>query len=103
VILMPQSRARRWPWLPDRSRDSTFDADGRCGPPDNFINPSNPQDRSGSSNRQDMTQPRAINPRVHDELRPARQRQAGFPHSQVDPPTTAMVPSACFNKYLTIH
>lgn len=72
-------------------------------PPGNFINPSNPQDRSGSSNRQDMTQPRAINPRVHDELRPARQRQEGFPHSQVDPPTTAMVPSACFNKYLTIH
>jgi hypothetical protein len=31
-------------------------------PPGNFINPSNPQDRSGSSNRQDMTQPRAINP-----------------------------------------
>ena len=31
-------------------------------PPGNFINPSNPQDRSGSSNPQDMTQPRAINP-----------------------------------------
>jgi hypothetical protein len=31
-------------------------------PPGSFINPSNPQDRSGSSNRQDMTQPRAINP-----------------------------------------
>jgi len=31
-------------------------------PPGNYINPSNPQDRSGSSNRQDMTQPRAINP-----------------------------------------
>jgi hypothetical protein len=30
--------------------------------PSNFINPSNPQDRSGSSNRQDLTQPRAINP-----------------------------------------
>ena len=30
--------------------------------PGNFINPSNPQDRSGSSNRQDMSQPRAINP-----------------------------------------
>ena len=30
--------------------------------PGNFFNPSNPQDRSGSSNRQDMTQPRAINP-----------------------------------------
>jgi hypothetical protein len=28
----------------------------------NYINPSNPQDRSGSSNRQDLTQPRAINP-----------------------------------------
>ena len=31
-------------------------------PPGNVINPSNPQDRSGSSNPQDMTQPRAINP-----------------------------------------
>jgi len=31
-------------------------------PPGNYVNPSNPQDRSGSSNRQDMTQPRAINP-----------------------------------------
>jgi hypothetical protein len=30
--------------------------------PGNFLNPSNPQDRSGSSNRQDMTQPRAVNP-----------------------------------------
>lgn len=30
--------------------------------PGNFISPSNPQDRSGSSNRQDMTQPRAFNP-----------------------------------------
>jgi hypothetical protein len=30
--------------------------------PGNAFNPSNPQDRSGSSNRQDMTQPRAINP-----------------------------------------
>jgi hypothetical protein len=30
--------------------------------PGNYVNPSNPQDRSGSSNRQDMTQPRAINP-----------------------------------------
>ena len=34
-----------------------------AGPsPGNFFNPSNPQDRSGSSNPQDMTQPRAINP-----------------------------------------
>jgi hypothetical protein len=32
---------------------------GRSG---NYVNPSNPQDRSGSSNRQDLTQPRAINP-----------------------------------------
>jgi hypothetical protein len=31
-------------------------------PPGNVINPSNPQDRSGSSNPQDMSQPRAINP-----------------------------------------
>jgi hypothetical protein len=31
-------------------------------PPANLINPSNPQDRSGSSNRQDMTQPRSFNP-----------------------------------------
>jgi hypothetical protein len=30
--------------------------------PGNYFNPSNPQDRSGSSNRQDLTQPRAINP-----------------------------------------
>ncbi len=30
--------------------------------PGNVFNPSNPQDRSGSSNRQDMTQPRAFNP-----------------------------------------
>jgi hypothetical protein len=30
--------------------------------PSNFLNPSNPQDRSGGSNRLDMTQPRAINP-----------------------------------------
>jgi hypothetical protein len=30
--------------------------------PGNFINPSNLQDRSGSSNRQDMTQPRSFNP-----------------------------------------
>jgi hypothetical protein len=30
--------------------------------PGNFSNPSNPQDRSGSTNRQDMTQPRAFNP-----------------------------------------
>jgi hypothetical protein len=30
--------------------------------PGNYLNPSNPQDRSGSSNRQDMNQPRAINP-----------------------------------------
>jgi hypothetical protein len=31
-------------------------------PPANFFNPGNPQDRSGGSNRQDMTQPRAFNP-----------------------------------------
>jgi hypothetical protein len=31
-------------------------------PAGNVINPSNPQDRSGSSNPRDMTQPRAINP-----------------------------------------
>ena len=31
-------------------------------PPGNYFNPSNPQDRSGNSNPQDMTQPRAINP-----------------------------------------
>jgi hypothetical protein len=31
-------------------------------PAGNYYNPSNPQDRSGSSNRQDMTQPRAFNP-----------------------------------------
>lgn len=30
--------------------------------PGNLVNPSNPQDRSGSSNRQDMTQPRSFNP-----------------------------------------
>jgi hypothetical protein len=30
--------------------------------PANIFNPSNPQDRSGGSNRQDMTQPRAFNP-----------------------------------------
>jgi hypothetical protein len=30
--------------------------------PGNFLNPSNPQDRSGASNRQDMTQPRSMNP-----------------------------------------
>jgi hypothetical protein len=30
--------------------------------PSNFINPNNPQDRSGGSNRQDMSRPRAINP-----------------------------------------
>lgn len=30
--------------------------------PGNFINPSNPQDRSGGMNRQDMTQPRSFNP-----------------------------------------
>ena len=30
--------------------------------PGNYSNPSNSQDRSGSSNRQDMTQPRAFNP-----------------------------------------
>ena len=28
----------------------------------NYINPSNPQDRSGNSNPQDMTQPRSFNP-----------------------------------------
>ena len=38
-------------------------AQSLIGPsPGNFINPSNPQDRSGSSNPQDMTRPRAINP-----------------------------------------
>jgi hypothetical protein len=31
-------------------------------PPGNYFNPSNPQDRSGGSNPQDMTQPRAFNP-----------------------------------------
>jgi hypothetical protein len=31
-------------------------------PPRNYINTSNPQSRSGSSNPQGMTQPRAINP-----------------------------------------
>ena len=31
-------------------------------PPGNYVNPSNPQDRSGNSNPQDMTQPRAFNP-----------------------------------------
>ena len=31
-------------------------------PPGNYVNPNNPQDRSGSSNPQSMTQPRAINP-----------------------------------------
>jgi hypothetical protein len=31
-------------------------------PPGNYFNPSNPQDRSGNSNRQDLTQPRAFNP-----------------------------------------
>jgi hypothetical protein len=31
-------------------------------PPGNYVNPSNPQDRSGGSNPQDMTQPRAFNP-----------------------------------------
>jgi hypothetical protein len=30
--------------------------------PGNFYNPNNPQDRSGGSNPQDRTQPRAINP-----------------------------------------
>ena len=30
--------------------------------PGNFSNPGNPQDRAGSSNRQDMTQPRSFNP-----------------------------------------
>jgi hypothetical protein len=30
--------------------------------PGNFYNPKNPQDRSGNSNPQDMTQPRALNP-----------------------------------------
>jgi hypothetical protein len=30
--------------------------------PGNFSSPSNPQDRIGNTNRQDMTQPRAINP-----------------------------------------
>jgi hypothetical protein len=31
-------------------------------PPGNYVNPSNPQDRSGNLNPQDMTQPRAFNP-----------------------------------------
>jgi hypothetical protein len=31
-------------------------------PSGNYFNPSNPQDRSGNSNPQDMTQPRAFNP-----------------------------------------
>jgi hypothetical protein len=31
-------------------------------PAGNFFNPNNPQDRSGNSNPQDMTQPRAFNP-----------------------------------------
>jgi hypothetical protein len=31
-------------------------------PSGNFFNPNNPQDRSGNSNPQDMTQPRAFNP-----------------------------------------
>jgi hypothetical protein len=31
-------------------------------PPGNYFNPNNPQDRSGNSNPQDMTQPRAFNP-----------------------------------------
>ena len=31
-------------------------------PAGNYFNPSNPQDRSGNSNPQDMTQPRAFNP-----------------------------------------
>jgi hypothetical protein len=31
-------------------------------PPGNYVNPNNPQDRSGNSNPQDMRQPRAINP-----------------------------------------
>jgi len=41
-------------------RLSSPSAAGRA--PGNFVNPSNPQDRSGGSNRQDMTQPRAFNP-----------------------------------------
>ncbi len=31
-------------------------------PAGNYLNPMNPQDRSGNLNRQDMTQPRAFNP-----------------------------------------
>lgn len=31
-------------------------------PPGNYVNPSNPQDRSGTSNPQDMTTPRSMNP-----------------------------------------
>jgi hypothetical protein len=35
---------------------------GLARSPSNFLSPSNPQDRLGSSNRQDMTQPRSMNP-----------------------------------------
>jgi hypothetical protein len=31
-------------------------------PPGNYYSPTNPQDRSGNSNRQDMLQPRKVNP-----------------------------------------
>jgi len=41
-------------------RLSSPSAAGRS--PGNFVNPGNLQDRSGGSNRQDMTQPRAFNP-----------------------------------------
>jgi hypothetical protein len=49
-------------------RDSSPTSSGVRAPslvgrsPGNLINPSNPQDRSGSSNPRDTTQPRAINP-----------------------------------------
>jgi hypothetical protein len=39
------------------------------GPSGNYFNPSNPQDRSGNLNPQDMTQPRAFNPQ---DMRPGR-------------------------------
>lgn len=51
----------------DRGRNFTTSPGARAPSPvgrspGNFFNPSNPQDRSGSSNRQDLTQPRASNP-----------------------------------------
>jgi hypothetical protein len=45
-----------------RSSAPRLGAPSTVGRPANFFNPSNPQDRSGGSNRQDMTQPRAFNP-----------------------------------------